>query len=84
MQILEILNRHRNDFHAIIECEHLKATQFLPNGYDDENFWDNVMPFFTCLACRKNQYCQVPEYPLTNDCFLVEKIEVKRMEWVRK
>ena len=57
MKIKQIINQHRRDFTAILECEHCEATEELKNGYDDDNYHQNVIPKFICKECGK----QAPE-----------------------
>lgn len=50
MKIKYIIDQHRRDFNAIIECEHCGDTIAI-NGYDDDNFHANVIPNIICKAC---------------------------------
>jgi C4-type Zn-finger protein len=53
MKILEITSLHRNDFDAVLECEHCGKTQTLKYGYNDANYHNNVLPAVVCLSCGK-------------------------------
>lgn len=55
MKIQKILSVHRNDFTAIMECEHCGNTLKLISGYDDRYYHDNVIPAMTCKACGKDR-----------------------------
>lgn len=55
MKIQKITFEHRNDFYAILECEHCQATQELKNGYHDQNYHVNVMPTIKCKSCGKDR-----------------------------
>jgi len=52
LKIKEITSQHRRDFTAIYECEHCGYT-VIQNGYDDENFHNNVIPKMKCPNCGK-------------------------------
>ena len=53
MKIKKILEQHRRDFSAILECEHCNHIQKLTNGYDDECYHNNVIPTIKCEKCSK-------------------------------
>lgn len=55
MKIAQILDQHRNDFTATMECEHCDTQQKLTTGYDDRNYHENVIPAMHCPACGKNR-----------------------------
>ena len=52
MKIKEITSQYRRDFNAIYECEHCGDT-YNGDGYDDANFYENVIPKMTCFKCGK-------------------------------
>ncbi len=54
MKIQKITNEHRNDFWAILECEHCNATQELRSGYHDTYYHGVVLPNISCQSCGKN------------------------------
>lgn len=60
MKIKEILNHHRNDFTATMECEHCGHVQKLTTGYNDAYYHDRVIPAMTCGGCGKNRAGEVP------------------------
>ena len=55
MKIKTITSEHRNDFCAVMECEHCGATQENPYGYHDTNYHTRVIPMMHCKACGKNR-----------------------------
>lgn len=66
MKIQRITSMMRNDFSAIMECEHCGATQELNSGYNDGYYHERVIPAMTCKACGKNRLGVVPEEPNDN------------------
>lgn len=59
MRIQEITYQNRNDFSAIMECEHCEAERELKSGYDDYNYHHNVIPKMVCHVCKKNSAGEV-------------------------
>jgi hypothetical protein len=55
MKIKQITSQHRNDYSAIMECEHCTHTQEDKYGYFDNNYMENVIPAMTCQNCGKNR-----------------------------
>lgn len=55
MKILQYRYQHRNDFTAIIICEHCQSTQKLITGYDDAFYHHCVLPAIHCDSCGKNR-----------------------------
>lgn len=53
MKIKRIIEQHRRDFYAIYECEHCGYETPKQPGYDDENFYRNVIPAMVCPKCGK-------------------------------
>lgn len=53
MKIKEVLTQYRRGFTATLECEHCQAEEYLPCGYDDANFHENVIPQIECDKCGK-------------------------------
>jgi hypothetical protein len=53
MRIKEIINQHRRDFTALMECEHCGAIEELGRGYDDDYFHNKVIPQMKCKNCGK-------------------------------
>jgi len=70
MTIKKINYQHRRDFSAIMECEFCKATEVNNDGYDDENYHNNVIPNMKCKNCGKSSISggakvtpHIPKYP---------------------
>ena len=55
MKIKTILNQHRNDFTALMECEHCKRTEKLTTGYHDDYYHNRVIPAMYCSFCIRNR-----------------------------
>lgn len=55
MKIQKIVDSYRNDFNAILECEHCYSTQRLYSGYNDKHYHAKVLPAITCVKCGKNR-----------------------------
>lgn len=60
MIIQKITDEHRNDFSAILECEHCGATSLLTSGYHDNRYHTKVIPAFMCEKCSKRRDGQMP------------------------
>jgi len=61
VKIKEITSFYRNDFSAVMQCEHCESTQKLSSGYDDGFYHTKVIPAMTCNKCGKNRSGDVPE-----------------------
>ena len=56
MKIKEVTWQNRNDFYAILECEHCdNDTQILKTGYNDVYYHTRVLPSITCAECKKDR-----------------------------
>lgn len=55
MKNIEILRQHRNDYTALMQCEHCGTTRKNGSGYDDANYENNVIPAMHCHVCKKNR-----------------------------
>ena len=55
MRIKTILSEHRNDFTAVMECEHCGHTYVERAGYHDNNYHTRVIPALHCGACNKDR-----------------------------
>jgi len=51
MKIKEMISQHRRDFSATMKCEFCGHTMRLTSGYDDRNYYDNVIPNMKCDVC---------------------------------
>lgn len=61
MKIKEITSTHRNDFRAVMECEHCGATQMLTTGYNDAYYHQSVIPAQKCNSCGKSRNDAIEE-----------------------
>ena len=61
MKIKKITYQHRNDFHALLECEHCQHVQELKTGYDDAYYHQKVLPAMECKSCGKPGTDKEPE-----------------------
>jgi primosomal protein N' len=55
MKIIKYLSTHRNDFSAMLECEHCGHMGKLTSGYDDWNYHNRVIPSIVCAWCGLNR-----------------------------
>jgi hypothetical protein len=53
MKIKKITWRLRSDFYAIFECEFCLHT-FEADGYQDDYFFNSVVPKMLCSKCKKS------------------------------
>lgn len=64
MRIFEVIERwHLNDYSAIMKCEFCGSYQTDPNGYDDLNYHNNVIPIIECLTCKKSSTGSPKSFP---------------------
>ncbi len=61
MKIQKITFENRNDFCAILECEHCQATQELKSGYNDAYYHNSVLPAIKCKTCGKDRHGKIKE-----------------------
>lgn len=54
MRIKQITWRHRNDYKAVMVCEHCGHEQDDNHGYSDHFYFDRVIPAMKCDACGKD------------------------------
>lgn len=55
MTIKEIISQNRNDFTAIMVCEHCEVESKNSNGYNDHYYHTRVIPGMHCKSCGKNR-----------------------------
>lgn len=55
MKTKEVTSEHRNDFSAIMECEHCQSTAKINTGYHDNYYHTKVIPAMICKLCGKNR-----------------------------
>lgn len=51
MKIKTVTFQHRNDFSAVLVCEHCGGEQVLGGGYDDTHYHKHVLPSIRCVHC---------------------------------
>jgi len=51
MKIKQITSQYRNDFSAVMVCEHCQHEQKLTSGYDDDYYHLSVIPAMKCESC---------------------------------
>lgn len=54
MKLIERINIGGNDFQGTYECEFCENQQNNPYGYNDYNYFKNVIPSMTCESCKKS------------------------------
>jgi hypothetical protein len=54
MKITETYGWHRRDFSFTAKCEHCGNVETNINGYDDDNFYNNVVPDMKCTKCSES------------------------------
>lgn len=55
MKIKTILTEHRNDFTAIMQCEHCASEEPNKAGYHDNHYHTRVIPAMHCKSCGLNR-----------------------------
>lgn len=67
MKLIRKFNQYRRDLDCELECEGCQAKAIVRGAYDDRNYWDNVLPSFSCQVCGKstNNLSMKPEYVAT-------------------
>lgn len=54
MKIVKTYEWNRRDFCADIECESCGHKDKITSGYDDSNYYNNVVPDMKCNGCGKS------------------------------
>ncbi len=54
MKITKTYNWNRRDFYFDATCEHCGAVEKDNSGYDDDNYYNNVMPNRKCKSCGES------------------------------
>lgn len=54
MKITNIISQHRRDFTFEATCEGCGHVQINDSGYDDANYYDNVVPNQKCKKCGES------------------------------
>lgn len=61
MRIIEVTNRHRNDFHWVGQCEHCDHVEKYGDGYADNFYCTQVVPGRYCPECGRNSHGDVED-----------------------
>lgn len=51
MKIKKMIQQHRRDFIALMECEFCSHAYKNESGYDDNYYHENVIPNMKCKSC---------------------------------
>ena len=54
MEVIKKYNQYRRDCRIDLVCENCGHKEINRSGYDDRNFWDNVIPNRKCSKCGKS------------------------------
>ena len=54
MRVVKRYNQHRRDLDCDLECENCGYKLLIKGAYDDENYWNNVIPGLRCSKCKKS------------------------------
>lgn len=54
MQIVNTFNWNRRDFSYEAKCEHCGHIETHSGGYDDSNYYNNVVPAMKCGNCGES------------------------------
>lgn len=66
MKITKTYNWNRRDFSFDSECEHCGYEQKgVRNGYDDSNYYNNVIPAMKCKQCGESSNSKATDEPGT-------------------
>lgn len=65
MKIIKTYGWNRRDFHYDCTCEHCGAVETNRTGYDDDNYYRNVVPDIKCKKCGESSLSKPTEVPLS-------------------
>ncbi len=54
MKIIKTYNWNRRDFYYDAKCEHCGNVTTKNSGYDDDNYYNNVVPEKKCTSCTES------------------------------
>ncbi len=63
MKITKQYNWNRRDFTYDARCEHCEAISTNNSGYDDNNYYQNVVPDIKCKNCGESSNSKVSTEP---------------------
>lgn len=65
MKIIKTYNWNRRDFSYDAQCEHCGHIEKDRSGYDDSNYYNNVMPDTKCEICNESSNSKKTTAPKT-------------------
>lgn len=65
MKIVKTYNWNRRDFCYDAECKHCGHTENNKSGYDDNNYYNNVIPDMKCSNCGESTNSKPTDAPKT-------------------
>lgn len=65
MKITKTYNWNRRDFSFDAKCEHCGSTSKHNGGYDDANYYNNVVPDMKCEKCGESSLSKASDEPKT-------------------
>ena len=65
MKITKTYDWSRRDFSYDDKCEHCGYTSKNNSGYDDSNYYNNVMPQVKCKQCGESSLSKASDEPKT-------------------
>lgn len=65
MKITKSYGWNRRDFYYDAKCEHCGHTTTNNGGYDDANYYTNVVPEIKCPICKESTNTKISDEPKT-------------------
>lgn len=65
MKIIKTYDWCRRDFNFDAECEHCGNISSHGGGYDDSNYYNNVVPRIICKNCGESSLSKITDKPQT-------------------
>lgn len=65
MKIIKTYNWNRRDFYYDAKCEHCEEITKDNGGYDDMNYYNNVVPNLKCPKCLESSNSKSTNEPKT-------------------
>lgn len=65
MKIIKTYSWNRRDFSFDAQCEHCDHITKNNSGYDDSNYYNNVVPDMKCEACKESSNSKESSLPAT-------------------
>jgi len=54
MKVLKIYNHNRRDCECNLKCENCGNIEIEVSAYNDDNYWNNIIPKQKCEKCGKS------------------------------